>query len=349
MHLFAIKSQGEPWSLLGMLTLKASIVYTLEQGSNHLKLPMKTVTESQRNRSFFCILLLAVCPLTALLAQQPGFSIEIRTAFNYPFGTSISTTPHHISSSGDCAATSLDASGATYGFIRSAHGDFSAPLVDPNDDAGYTYFGGIDSSRTASGYYFNSAEGHYHGFFWADGVFSAYDAPNATDTFLLDNNDLGDFCGYVYFSPTSEAPFVFVAGLFDQFGFSPAGPIHANGLNGRQQVVGDYVDFFSPTVVHGFFYDYPRFVITRPLDFPGSTSTSFKSVNDQGVMVGSYLDGSGGEHGLFFKLPDKYVAYDFPGASATSLNGISNSNFVTGQYTDGFGTHGFIGRIRFQP
>jgi len=83
------------------------------------------------------------------------------------------------------------------------------------------------------------------------------------------------------------------------------------------------------------------------LDFPGSTSTSFKSINDQGVVVGSYLDSSGGEHGLFFKWPDKYAGYDFPGATATSLNGINNSNFVTGQYTDAFGTHGLIGRVRF--
>lgn len=304
-----------------------------------------------RNRTLPISFLAAffVCPLSALVAQQPGPSIQIQTTFDYP-GMGNSTTPNHISSRGDCTGTYVDTSGATRGFVRLANGTFSTPLVDPNDDANFTYAGGIDSSRTVSGYYFNAAEGHYHGFFWTNGVYTPYDVFNATDTFLLDNNDLGDFSGYFLIGPDFQAPFAQVAGLFTQFGFSPAGPIQANGLNGRQQVVGEYVDFFAPPIFHGFFYDIPKFVIARPFDFPGSTSTSFKAINDMSVVVGNYLDSSGGEHGLIFRLPDRYASYDFPGASGTSLNGINNSGVVCGQYTDAAGVnHGFIGRLRFMP
>ena len=293
-----------------------------------------------------------VCPLSTLLAQQLSLSIRVLSTFDYP-GTGNSTTPNHISSSGDCTGTYVDLNGATRGFIRLVNGTFSAPIVDPNDDSNFTYAGGIDSSRTVSGYYFNSAEGHYHGFFFTNGTYIPYDVINATDTFLLDCKECsaaGEFSGYFLIGPDFQAPFAQVNGLFYQFGFSPAGPIQANGLNGTGQVVGEYVDYFSPPTFHGFYYDIPRSVIARPFDFPGSTSTRFTAINDQGIVVGSYLDSGGGEHGLIFTLPDKYVSYDFPGASGTSLNGINNSGLVSGRQTDFAGVnHGFIGKIGSRP
>jgi hypothetical protein len=33
-------------------------------------------------------------------------------------------------------------------------------------------------------------------------------------------------------------------------------------------------------------------------DFPGSSFTDGNAINDQGVVVGSYLDASGAEHGF---------------------------------------------------
>src|SRR5215469_13374015 len=81
-------------------------------------------------------------------AQQAPDSVSIRviTTFDYP-GTGNSTFPQKINDAGDIVGNSVDSSGDQIGFVRFRNGNFSAPIVDPNDTCNVTRGTGINDSR----------------------------------------------------------------------------------------------------------------------------------------------------------------------------------------------------------
>src|ERR671919_141761 len=112
------------------------------------------------------IILLAVLfvfPLMGTFAQQApnAFSIEVITTFDYP-GAGNSTLPQKINERGDVVGVFVDSNGVTRAFVRFRDGSFSAPIVDPNDTAGFTEGRGINNSGTVCGGYVGSG-GKLHG------------------------------------------------------------------------------------------------------------------------------------------------------------------------------------------
>src|SRR3954465_7059859 len=102
--------------------------------------------------------------LTGALAQEPtGFSVRLVSTFDYP-GTGNQTRPQKISDLGDVVGIFVDASAVSRGFIRFSNGNFSAPLVDPNDTGNLTEGRGINSSRLVCGDYLDATLGTFHGF-----------------------------------------------------------------------------------------------------------------------------------------------------------------------------------------
>ena len=78
---------------------------------------------------------------------------------------SLLTQPQKINDHGVIAGLFIDAAtGATEGFFRSRSGQFSDPVVDPNDDSFFTELRGINNRRTICGNY-NTSDGISHGFF----------------------------------------------------------------------------------------------------------------------------------------------------------------------------------------
>lgn len=76
------------------------------------------------------------------------------------------------------------------------------------------------------------------------------------------------------------------------------------------------------------------------LDYPNSTETDCNDINNNGVIVGFYLDTSFVDHG-FYAISGALHSVDVPGATATLLYGV-NLNHAVGWYTDSTGvTHGF--------
>ena len=77
-----------------------------------------------------------VLALTGALAQSPAVPdipiIQLLRTFDYP-GTGIQTRPQKISDNGAVVGIFVDPSGASRGFIMFNNGNFSSPLVDPND------------------------------------------------------------------------------------------------------------------------------------------------------------------------------------------------------------------------
>ncbi len=75
--------------------------------------------------------LLAI-PLAGTVAQ--GATIEVIETFDYP--GSLLTRPQKINDHGVIAGLFIDAAtGASEGFFRSRSGQFSDPIIEPNDDA----------------------------------------------------------------------------------------------------------------------------------------------------------------------------------------------------------------------
>ena len=285
------------------------------------------------------------------LAQQAPERVSIRviTTFDYP-GTGNATLPIKINDGRDIVGIYVDSSGVSRGFIRFGNGNFSAPIVDPNDTCNSTSAEGINNSRLICGVYQSGADcatPTLHGFFLMGHNFSDFDVPGFVNTQLFGVNNIGDFAGAVDDETGFTSAFVSIGGAVTTFSVPGAISTAARQLNSSNQTAGTYVD--SLEFAHSFWRDTDG-TLHFPIDVPGSTSTDLLGNNDSNWMVGRYGDSAGITHGLFFIPPNKFVSFDYPGSTFTSFNGINAQGFICGRYTDASGiAHGFIARIRGTP
>src|SRR5438128_5817985 len=286
------------------------------------------------------------------LAQQAPDSVSIRviTTFDYP-GTGNSTNPQKINDTNDIVGGYVDSSGVTRGFVRFANGNFSAPIIDPNDTCifHYTLASGINNSRLICGDYHGGGVPCFadsHGFFLMGHNFSNFDVPGSRTTALGGVNNVGDFAGSYYPGGTVNYGFVSIGGTITSISVPGALDTAAYQLNSLNQLEGDYID--TSEVLHGYWRD-SNGALHFPIDPPGSTGTSLFGNNDSTWMVGSYVS-AGTTHGLFFVPPNRFLTFDYPGSTFTSLNGINAQGFICGLYTDASGIdHGIIARVRGVP
>jgi len=282
--------------------------------------------------------------LTGAVAQSPEVPeapiIELLGTFDYP-GTGNQTRPQKISDIGDVVGIFVDPSGASRGFIMFNNGNFSIPIVDPNDAGNVTEARGINNSQLVCGDYLDST-GAFEGFFFQNNVFTNY-APEPTFTVVLGVNNAGDFCGSEIPSSTGiQSAFVNIGGVLTDFVVTDATATLAYSLNANNQSCGYYIDP-SGVTTHGFWRDNDG-TIHAPIDPVGSTSTILfgntvlrrnkHHRRDFNAMVGRYADAAGATHGILFDPLHGFIVYDFPGATFTSLNGINGRGWIVGRYTD---------------
>jgi hypothetical protein len=280
---------------------------------------------------------LAVCAagltafaLTGALAQEPAFSIQFVSQFDYP-GTGNQTRPQKISDNGDIVGIYLDSNLVSRGFLRFSNGNFSAPLVDPNDTGNDTEGRGINNSRLVCGDYLDGSLGTFHGFFFSHNTYQNYDVPDSTTTIVLGLNNAGDFAGSATPTGGIQEAFLSIGGAITEFAVPNATATLAYQLNTTNQSCGYYI--VSSGATHGFFRD-SNGRLHAKIDPMGSTSTILFGNNDQNFIVGRYVDVDGATHGILFIPPKHFVVYDFPGATFTSLNGINRDGMIVGRYTD---------------
>src|SRR5437879_8801023 len=65
--------------------------------------------------------------------------------------------------------------------------------------------------------------------------------------------------------------------------------------------------------------------------YPGAMSSTANGINNNNVIVGSYLDQASMVHGYVYRH-GKYRKVDFPGASATEVFGINDDGDIVGRY-----------------
>jgi hypothetical protein len=290
---------------------------------------------------------LLALPVLGASAETPeAFSIQLVTTFDYP-GSGNSTVAAKISDFGDIVGSYVDSSGVYRGFIRFGNGNFSPPIVDPNDTGGTAAYG-INNSRLVCGDYLDAASGNYHGFFWRAGRFHNFDVPASSWTVIFGLNNAGDFCGNDISGGGVQSAFFSVGGVITEFTVPQAIETIASQINSSNQVCGSLLSYYphdNSFVYHGYFRDSDG-AIYAPIDFPGAMWTFIDGNNDSNWMVGEYYDSDFLAHGFLFIPPNRYITYDYPGSTDTHLVGINAQGLIVGYYQDASGIdHGIIARV----
>jgi hypothetical protein len=120
------------------------------------------------------------------------------------------------------------------------------------------------------------------------------------------------------------------------------------GLNSQGQAVGD--SFGLPSTRHGILRDEKEKVTL--IDWPKTSLTQAKAINDKGVIVGVYLDPApnSGPHRSFIRdTKGNLTAFDFPGAPQTLVTGINNAGEIIGHCYGHDGMFGFVAVPKSKP
>ena len=108
------------------------------------------------------------------------------------------------------------------------------------------------------------------------------------------------------------------------------------GINNRGDATGFCNDASGQ---HGFVLTGAKF---SRLDFPGSLLTDPYKINDLGMIVGAFVDGSGLVHGFSYSK-GAWTQIDFPGASDTEAYAVNSAGDIAGVYDANQPvTHGFV-------
>jgi hypothetical protein len=287
-------------------------------------------------QKYFTVLLTALC--VSIAVQADTITIQVIATYDCPHAAS--TFPQGINNNNQIVGSASKA-GGSFGFIRAANGQFSE-VVDPDDTHMDTSATGLNGSGTVCGSFFGDTT--VHGFFLSDGTYTTYDVPGETYTAITGINNAGDFVG-TYFDPVrSFQGFTNIGGTVTTINIPDATNITPLDLNSRNQVVGSYVDS-SSNKNFAFFSDRSGQLHYR-IRAPGAIGTLLYGINDQGVMVGSYVThhtARGQSHGFVIISPNLYATFDYPGSTYTVLTGINDDGFICGYYVGaGSDAHGLL-------
>ena len=95
------------------------------------------------------------------------------------------------------------------------------------------------------------------------------------------------------------------------------------------RIVGSFIASAHPSVTSAVLIEDPNLFV---FSVPGASLTEFNAINENGWIVGRYIDGTG-SHGLIVH-GDRWTSLDMPGGANTTLLGVSDRNQIVGQYDD---------------
>jgi hypothetical protein len=270
---------------------------------------------------------------TTTIAAEP---VSI-TSFDIPGATSYFVAG--INDEGLVAGSWDAADGSAIGFIRAPDGRISTPIVHPDDSTRTTVLRAVNDDGVIAGFYGANVS---NGFLLTEGKFRTVDFPGAVATALRGINNLGDVSGTYSVVDLNADEFGFIIprrGPAISFKLAdPTGTgIVVGGINDLRQLVGYYTDATSTLV--GFLRQPSGQFVS--IIFPGALSTQAYGINDCGIVVGVWGDGSTA-HG-FYGRPGNLRSFDVPGAVATFTQGINNEGRIVGRYATPDGVpHAFI-------
>ena len=181
---------------------------------------------------------------------------------------------------------------------------------------------------------------HFSGFLFANGKLTSFRFPGSADTFANDINKQNVIVGFFDMTSNSLArAFMVHNGVFKEVtipGF-PNAPAIATGINEFGDIAGQFNGNGSD---FGFLLHQGKLTI---ISFPGAQGGTFPtSINNQGVVVGTYhLTEDDPDHGFMWKN-GVFANIQFPGALATTPVKINDAGDIAGSYVDSKSiSHGF--------
>ena len=137
------------------------------------------------------------------------------------------------------------------------------------------------------GGWYNDNLGNTFGFIDNNGVFRKFSYGNGEFTEITGINNHGDIVGF-YYNNGSFSGFSIINGVFEKIMVPGSYYTTVYGINDNNQVVGDY--FTGGSIRHGFVYTDNKYY---KIEFPGHIDSTFaRGINDAGVIVGGYQNGS---------------------------------------------------------
>lgn len=119
-----------------------------------------------------------------------------------------------------------------------------------------------------------------------------------------------------------------------------------SGINDLGEVTGNYNDATPAQLQHGFLRTSGGMFVS--FDVPGSQLTAPSVINNEGTIIGYFLEATGYGHGFMRVRDGTITVIDDPDAgtaalSSTQPNGINDLGAIVGTYADtNGGNHGFL-------
>jgi len=214
------------------------------------------------------------------------------------------------------------------GFVAhstAAQSQYIYKTIDPTGSEG-TEAHGINDAGTIVGVY-NAADGVFHAFQDANGMFSIIDFPQACSsncgTEANAINNLGEIVGDFNDEGGFTHGYYEIGGVFHAFDFPGASLTIASAVNNKGIIAGLYQ---NNNGTHGFELSNGQFTT---IDCPGGSETRVFGINDAGDFVGYCSSGS-----FKFTSTQGFTALSFAGAAFTHATGINDLGDIVGAYAD---------------
>jgi probable HAF family extracellular repeat protein len=227
-----------------------------------------------------------------------GFLWDGFSYMTIKFPQAIDTAPNGINNLGKIVGNFLDEKGKVHGFLYN-NGDFKR--IDHPDAFDITSAQAINDHGQIIGYY-NTEGRQFNAYLLNQGVFTPIDFPASSYTEPLGINNNGEIVGEYGIGQTGYA-FHLKDGVFRTINFRDAISPSAAGINRIGQIVGVFRD--DTGISHGFLLYNP---VLTTIDFPGASGPSIDipdfsgtqayGINNNGVIVGAFVDASGLIHGF---------------------------------------------------
>jgi hypothetical protein len=253
----------------------------------------------------------------------------------------------NANSTHEVAGDFTDNDGVTHGFVLSK-GVFTT--VD-FPGAAFTQINGINASgRFAGTYYINSDPENARGFFSSKGDFVTIHPPQSSRTQVGFLNAQGEVVGTFRDANSSPLPFkrrgfiwkdghVTTTFNVDGDADAPGGTV-AFGINDKGETVGNYLDPVAGRF-KGFFRSSKGKFTT--FEVPGASRTIGEGINNEGTIVGLYVEADGSVHGFVLRN-GIFTTVNVPDAVQTQVLSINSKGEIVGLYVDAAGfDHGFVG------
>jgi hypothetical protein len=233
-----------------------------------------------------------------------GFVLREGRFSQIDFPSAIETDPKSINARGEIVGYYFDSDFNLHGFYN-FRGRFRAIDIPFSIE---TRAESIDEEDVISGEYVDQA-GNEHGYLLRDEQFETIDVPDSLSTDVWGVSNDGWLAGDYSDATTVRAYVRPKRGPFITLDVPGSVAASVRSINDRHEVVGRWDDNSVPPVqlpcttqCHGFYWHKGKFY---SIEFPGALYTIALGINNAGLIVGRYVDGSNNEHGFLARPKDE--------------------------------------------